>query len=152
VPAGTYQVEISKAGFRAFVTSDILVNQNNVVGVDAQLEVGTQSERIEVTAEAALPQTDRADIHSEVASQALENLPQPTRSYHGLLATVPGMVVATGQRGGGTNNPSKAMQFSFNGTGTQAARVRMGCSLRWSSTGGPWWDRQSWRTRRRRSE
>ena len=134
VPAGTYQVEITKTGFRAFLTSDVLVNQNNVVRVDAQLQVGAQSERIEVSAEAAVLQTDRADIHSEVGTQALENLPQPTRSYQGLLATVPGMVIATGQLGGGTNNPSKALQFSFNGTGTQAAQVR----IEGVSANNPW--------------
>jgi hypothetical protein len=134
VPAGTYQVEITKPGFRGFVTSDILVNQNNVVRVDAQLEVGTQTEKIEVTAEAAVLQTDRADIHSEVASQALESLPQPTRTYEGLLEAVPGMVIATGQLSGGTNNPSKSMQFSFNGTGTQSAEIR----IEGISVNNPW--------------
>ncbi len=134
VPAGTYQVEITQTGFRAFLTSNILVNQNNVVRVDAQLQVGAQAEKIEVTAEAAVLQTDRADIHTEVASQQLESLPQATRSYQGLLATVPGMVVAPGQLAGGTNNPSKSMQFSFNGTGTQAAEVR----VEGVSTNNPW--------------
>ena len=134
VPAGTYQVEISKAGFRAFLTSNILVNQNNVVRVDAQLQVGAQAEKIEVTAEAAVLQTDRADIHTEVATQQLETLPQATRSYQGLLETVPGMVVAAGQLAGGTNNPSKSIQYSFNGTGTQAAEVR----VEGVSTNNPW--------------
>lgn len=72
VPAGVYQVEITKEGFRGFVTSNIDVNQNNVVRVDAQLQVGAQAERVEVSAEAALLQTDRADIHAEVTTQALE--------------------------------------------------------------------------------
>src|SRR5882724_773144 len=75
LPAGTYRVEVSKEGFRTFVASDILLNQNNVVRVDAQLQVGAQTERIEVTAEAAALQTDRADVHAEVATHALENLP-----------------------------------------------------------------------------
>src|ERR1700748_2344642 len=42
LPAGTYQVEISKEGFRPFVSSNILVNQNNVVRIDAPLQVGSQ--------------------------------------------------------------------------------------------------------------
>jgi hypothetical protein len=125
VPAGNYQVEVTKQGFRAFLTSNILVNQNNVVRVDAQLQVGTQAEKIEVTAEAALLQTERADIHAEVTSQALENLPQPTRSYEGLFQLVPGTTPPGGQLGGGTNNPSKSMQFDFNGTGTSGAQVRI---------------------------
>ncbi|HXJ40801.1 MAG TPA: carboxypeptidase-like regulatory domain-containing protein, partial [Bryobacteraceae bacterium] len=125
VTAGTYQVEIAKTGFRGFVTNNILVNQNNVVRVDAQLQVGQQSEMVEVTAEAAALQTDRADVHAEVAAQQFEALPQPNRSYEGLLALVPGTTPPGGQLSGGTNNPSKSMQFSFNGTGVSAATVRI---------------------------
>jgi hypothetical protein len=135
VPAGTYQVEIAKPGFRASLTSGILVNQNNVVRVDARLEVGAQAEKIEVTAESAALQTDRADIHAEVTSQVLENLPQPTRTYEGLLTLVPGAIISTGsQLGGGTNNPSKSMQFAFNGTGISGAQVR----VEGVSSNNPW--------------
>ena len=116
------------------MTSDILVNQNNVVRVDAQLQVGAQTEKIQVTAEAALLQTDRADIHAEVATQVLENMPQATRTYEGLMGMVPGAVFATGQLGGGTNNPSKSMQFTFNGTGTNGAQVR----IEGVSANNPW--------------
>jgi hypothetical protein len=125
LPAGTYRVEVSRQGFRTFVASNILVNQNNVVRVDAELQVGTQAERIEVTAEAAALQTDRADVHAEVATHALENLPQPNRTWESLLVLVPGTTPPNGQLSGGTNNPSKSMQFSFNGQGTSAAAVRI---------------------------
>src|SRR5882757_2915944 len=125
LPAGTYRVEVSKAGFRTFVASNILLNQNNVVRVDAELQVGAQAERIEVTAEAAALQTDRADVHAEVATHALENLPQPNRTWESLLVLVPGTTPPNGQLSGGTNNPSKSMQFSFNGQGTSAAAVRI---------------------------
>src|SRR5947208_1956633 len=89
LPAGTYQVEISKEGFRTFVSSNILVNQNNVVRIDAPLQVGSQVEKVEVSAEAAALQTDRADIHAEVASQQLLNVPQPNRNYQTMLVMVP---------------------------------------------------------------
>src|SRR4051794_24974426 len=52
VTAGTYTVAIEKSGFRGSQSNNILVNQNNVVRVDAQLQVGQQSEKVEVTAEA----------------------------------------------------------------------------------------------------
>jgi len=134
LPGGTYQVEVTKDGFRTFVASNILVNQNNVVRVDAALQVGSQVEKVEVSAQAAALQTDRADIHSEVATHQLENLPQPSRSYQGLLQLVPGVTPPNGQLQGGTNNPSKSMQFSFNGQGNNAANVRIeGVSAR-----NPW--------------
>jgi hypothetical protein len=56
------------------------VNQNNVVRLDAQLQLGAQSQKVEVTAESAVLQTDRADVHSEIATHALENLPQVNRT------------------------------------------------------------------------
>src|SRR3954451_1765289 len=62
VPAGTYQVSISKQGFQSFTTRNIDVRVNTVVRVDASLQVGQVSEQIEVTAQAAALQTDRADV------------------------------------------------------------------------------------------
>lgn len=115
LPAGVYSVEITKPGFRTFVTTNIVVNQNNVVRVDASLQVGAQVEKVEVTAEAAALQTDRADIHSEVSTQQLENLPQPNRTWENLIELTPGSTPPNGQLQGGTNNPSKSMSFSFNG-------------------------------------
>ena len=69
VAAGTYRIEIAKTGFSGFMASDVVVNQNNVVRVDAQLQVGTQAERVEVTTTASAElQTERADIHAEIAT------------------------------------------------------------------------------------
>ncbi len=125
VTPGTYQVEITKDGFRTFSAPNILVNSNNVVRVDAQLQVGAVAEVIEVSATTAALQTDRADIHAEVTTQQLLELPQPNRTWSGMLALVPGTTPPAGQLTGGTNNPSKSMTFSFNGTGTSASVVRI---------------------------
>jgi hypothetical protein len=125
VTPGTYTIEVTKEGFRAFVATNVLVNQNNVVRVDAQLSVGATTERVEVTAEAAALQTDRADVHAEISTQALQGLPQPNRTYEGLLELVPGVVPPGGQLAGGTNNPSKGENFAFNGSGTTAPTVRI---------------------------
>jgi hypothetical protein len=123
--AGTYRVEVTKQGFRTFVASNVLVNQNNVVRVDAALQVGAATETIEVSAVAAALQTDRADVHGEVATQQLENLPQPNRTYSTLLELVPGAQPPAGQLAGGTNNPSKGNYIAFNGNGFNSATVRI---------------------------
>ena len=126
VTPGTYRVEITRDGFRTFVASDILVNQNNVVRVDAQLSVGALAERVEVTTTATAElQTERADVHAEITSGALLELPQANRAYQGLLELVPGVMPPAGQLSGGTNNPSKGMSFAFNGTNTTAQTVRI---------------------------
>jgi hypothetical protein len=126
VTPGTYRVEISREGFSTFVASDILVNQNNVVRVDAQLAVGALAERVEVTTTATAElQTERADVHSEIASNDLLDLPQANRTYSGLLEVVPGVIPPGGQLSGGTNNPSKSMSFSVNSTNSTAPTVRI---------------------------
>ena len=126
VTPGTYRVEISREGFATFVATDILVNMNNVVRVDAQLQVGAIAQKVEVTTTAtAQLETDRADVHVEIANTALLELPQPNRTYEGLLELVPGTAPPAGQLSGGTNNPSKSMTFAFNGTGTAGGTVRI---------------------------
>jgi Carboxypeptidase regulatory-like domain/TonB dependent receptor len=126
VPPGNYLVAITKQGFEGYKAKGVDVTANNVVRVDAQLQVGAVSQTVEVqSAVAAQLQTDTADVHTEISSQVLETTPQATRSYQGVLNQVPGMVPPGGQLSGGTNNPSKSMQFAANGTGVQGPNVRI---------------------------
>ena len=126
VPPGNYLVAITKQGFEGYKTKGVDVTANNVVRVDAQLQVGAVSQTVEVQSAVAVQlQTDTADVHTEISSSALETVPQATRSYQGILNQVPGVVPPGGQLSGGTNNPSKSMQFAANGTGVQGPNVRI---------------------------
>jgi hypothetical protein len=122
---GRYRVEVSKQGFRSFVTSDILLNANSTVRVDAQLQVGSMTESVEVRSDAAVLQTERADLNAVVTSTDLIDLPQPNRTYTGLLEMIPGTTPPSGQLSGGTNNPDKDMSFGFNGTASDEQTVRI---------------------------
>ncbi len=124
LPAGPYTVSITKEGFRGFAAQNIVVRLNTVVRVDATLQVGQVSERVEVTAPAAALQTDRADVHHDFTTQAMVDLPQPTRTYQGVIALMPGIAPPSAS-GGGTNNPGKSMQISANGTSRSGTAVRI---------------------------
>ena len=124
IPAGTYDVTVTVTGFRSFTTSKVAVHLNTVVRVDAVLEVGIMTESVQVTAQAAALQTEKADVHAEVSSQSLQNIPQPTRTYQGLLALIPGILPPSAS-GGGTNNPSKSMQITANGTSRSGTNFRV---------------------------
>jgi len=114
-PPGTYRISISKYGFQTSVTDDISLLVNSSVRVDAKLAVGAKSETITVNASSAAQlQTEQSDVHVDVSSEELQNLPVPVRAYQGLLATLPGAGPMTGGTGG-TNNPTKSMSISFNG-------------------------------------
>jgi hypothetical protein len=124
IPAGTYEVSVSKEGFRTFLAKSIVVRINTVVRVDAALDVGAVAESVQVTAQGAILQTDKADVHSEVSSASLQNIPQPTRTYQGLVALLPGVAPPTAS-GGGTNNPSRSMQVTANGTSRTGTNFRV---------------------------
>src|SRR4029077_4579491 len=62
IPPGTYEVEISREGFQTITRRDIPVTINTTVRVDATMPVGAAAQSVEVSGQAALLQTDRADI------------------------------------------------------------------------------------------
>jgi Carboxypeptidase regulatory-like domain/TonB-dependent Receptor Plug Domain len=125
VPAGSYTVTITKAGFRVTESKNILVTINATARVDAKLTVGTQTETVTVAADTAVLETDRIDVHANISSEELEQLPQPTRTYEGMLGLLPGVAPPNPQwaGGGGTNNPDRSMIVNVNGTGASGTAV-----------------------------
>jgi hypothetical protein len=69
IQAGTYEVVVSKPGFETFVQRNVVVTINSVVRVDASLQVGSLTETVQVNAQAAPLQTDRAEVRSEMVSE-----------------------------------------------------------------------------------
>ncbi len=125
IPAGDYTVAIAKAGFRVIESKNILVTINATARVDAKLTVGTQTETVTVSADTAVLETDRIDVHANITSAELEQLPQPTRTYEGMLGLLPGVAPPNPQwaGGGGTNNPDRSMIVNVNGTGASGTAV-----------------------------
>ena len=107
VHTGTYNVAVAKDGFKSYSAQNVVVRVNTEVRVDASLQVGSQSQSVEVTAESAALQTDRSDTHTEFTNQQMTDLPQPTRTFEGIAMLTPGMTPA-GASSGGNNNPSKS--------------------------------------------
>ncbi len=88
---GTYTVNIQQAGFKKGVRQNVDVLVNSTVRVDMQLQTGDVTEVIEVTAEAALLQTDRTDTGRKIETQQLADMPLGTnRNFQSLLNLVPG--------------------------------------------------------------
>jgi hypothetical protein len=125
LPAGTYDVVVSKEGFQKFTTQGINVSVGQVARVDAALRVGLISESISVNAESALLQTDRADVRTEVTTKQLESLPTPLgRNYENLLVTVPGLSPPANQHSV-VVNPTRGLTFSAMGTSRNSNSVRI---------------------------
>jgi hypothetical protein len=117
LPPGAYSLTVKANGFSTYSQTGIAVNANEVTRVNIALSVGQVNQDVTVSAQAATLQTDRADVHTDITTQSLNDLPTPLgRNYQLLLpAMVPG--VATPSSGGSfAANPSRAVSVGYNGT------------------------------------
>jgi hypothetical protein len=115
VPVGTYNVSISKEGFKGFIRPQLAIGAGAQVRVDAKLDLGQVSEKVEVKEDAAVLQTDRADVKGNVESSQMRDLPvAPARNYQTMLSLIPGISPASGSQSL-ENSPSRSASFNVNG-------------------------------------
>lgn len=72
---GTYTLKVAASGFRTLVQNDVVVSINTVTRTDLKLQVGQITEQVTVEGQAVQLQTDKSDVHTDIGSQAIENLP-----------------------------------------------------------------------------
>ncbi|MCX6595661.1 MAG: carboxypeptidase-like regulatory domain-containing protein, partial [Acidobacteria bacterium] len=88
---GSYRVEVEMAGFRKVIRDQVDILVNSTARIDVSLQPGQVSESIEVTAEAALLQTDRSDTGRKIESKTLADMPLSyNRNFQSLVNLVPG--------------------------------------------------------------
>ncbi|MBM3757403.1 MAG: hypothetical protein FJW38_25895 [Acidobacteria bacterium] len=122
---GTYEVSVTKEGFKTQREQGINVVINNVSRADVTLQVGAVSESITIEAATAVLQTDRSEVRAEVTSRELQNLPVPAgRNYQGLFVTIPGFSPPRNAHSVPAN-PSRALQFNVNGTSSSSNNTRI---------------------------
>jgi hypothetical protein len=95
---GTYKVDISAPGFRKVEQTNVVITPNTVTRIDVHLEVGQQTEQVNVSAQAVELQTDKADTHTEINSKAVAELPisgSGYRNYQALIDLTPGAMPST---------------------------------------------------------
>ncbi len=115
VLAGSYDVKVSLQSFKEFVEEGVPVSPNTVSRVDAKLELGNLTETVTVQSETSLLQTDKADTHTEIRSEAITQLPlQQNRNYQTLINLVPGATPAVVQNSE-VDTPGRALSTSVNG-------------------------------------
>lgn len=125
VQTGTWEVTVSKQGFKTVTRDNVTVTLNNITRSDFSLDIGAVSETVSVTADAALLQTDRAEVRAELTSRTLLNLPIPAgRNYQNLLRVLPGINPPQNAHSIPTN-PSRALEYNVNGTSRSSNNVRI---------------------------
>jgi hypothetical protein len=115
LPPGTYEVTVEMTGFKKEVRSGVILEANTSPRVDLKLEPGALNQIIEVVANSAVLQTERADTGRSIDAVTIEELPLGVnRNFQSLLDLVPGTSVETFQHSQ-FFNASSSLQTNVNG-------------------------------------
>jgi hypothetical protein len=92
LPLGSYIVTVEQKGFKEYQQTNLVLDVNEARTVDATLQVGQVSEKIEVAADALHVETVSSQMGEVIEGKEMTAVPLVTRSYTDLLALQPGVV------------------------------------------------------------
>jgi len=92
VPVGTYTLKVESSGFQTASRSAFTLVLNQVARIDISLQVGSQSQTVEVTSAAPLLQTESTQLGQVIDSRTNTELPLATRNYVQLTLLAAGSV------------------------------------------------------------
>src|SRR5207244_239079 len=95
LPAGTYKLTATAPGFQTFSTTDVDLKVNDQLHVDVTLDVGSVTEKVEISANAVQVQTESTQLGDVIESKKMLSLPLNGRSYLDLLGLQAGVVPVT---------------------------------------------------------
>jgi hypothetical protein len=123
--AGNYTVSASAPAFGTLVQENILIEVNTTRHLDVKLNPAQVNSTVTVSAEAAVLQTDRADVNHEIQSTQMSNLPVTSqRDYQSLLALVPGVSPPTAANSV-AGNPQGSLVSNVNGVANTQNNTRL---------------------------
>ncbi len=113
---GRYTLTVEAAGFKSFVRENLVLGSSEKAGLDVTLEVGQLAERITVTAEAPLLNTETASRGSAIIARQIVELPNNGRNIYQFAWAAPGLIKASRSYGSMDNIAhSNASDVSING-------------------------------------
>jgi hypothetical protein len=102
LPVGQYTVRATYSGFQTFVETSVVLTVNEQHRVDIVMQVGTTTQEVSVTANAAQIETTNTQLGQVIAEKEILLLPLDGRSYLDLMALQSGVApVSTRAEGPG---------------------------------------------------
>src|SRR6266496_3817563 len=108
VPVGTYVVKAELSGFKTVSTKPITVEAKQIARLDFKMEVGALEDTVEVTAVAAVLQTESATVGEVISGNTVNSLPLNGRNTGQLSLLLAGVM---------TPNPQSFVNQSRNFSG-----------------------------------
>jgi Carboxypeptidase regulatory-like domain/TonB-dependent Receptor Plug Domain len=117
LPAGLYEVHVTRQGFSEEIRTGIQLAVGQDAVANLALKVGEVNQQITVAADAPIVSVTTSDVSGLVGEQQVEDLPLNGRSFDELLTLNPGIVNFTWEKTGGTgvSNSTTANNFSVSG-------------------------------------
>ena len=91
VPIGSYEIDVTQAGFKKFIRKGIALDLNEVISVDITLQLGAATESVEVTGAPPVVDTSSTQLGAVVNERASTQLPLNQRDVYQLLQLQPGV-------------------------------------------------------------
>jgi hypothetical protein len=110
-----YSVKVEAQGFKSTEQQNVTVQADAGSNVDLQLQLGSTTEAVEVTAEAPQLKTDRADVSTTFNQKYVEDVPILNRNFTTLQLMAPGSQKIVGWSHAATENPQGSQQIFTQG-------------------------------------
>lgn len=99
VDSGEYEVSCALGGFKTEIRRNIFVELNQKARIDFQMQVGQQTETVEITSAAPLLKTEDATLGSVVEARRIVELPLNGRNFAQAATLMPGVVYGSARMG-----------------------------------------------------
>jgi hypothetical protein len=96
LPPGTYEITVTAPGFQTYQKTDLILQANVAATVNVPLQLGSTQQRVQVSANAVLLDTESANNEVTLNSRLIEALPNNTRNPLNFVFAVAGTTQAPG--------------------------------------------------------
>lgn len=126
LPAGTYNLRVEAAGFRAYLRSGITVQVAQTARIDVTLEVGNANDTVTITADASLLRTESVEQSTVLNGDKVNQLPlnfanNGVRNPLSFLQLAPGATITGWNTVRVNGSPNGTFRVIFEGQDTTSA-------------------------------
>ena len=119
---GPYELSVQASGFKKYVQQGVNLRANDSAELDVNLQVGAETQSVEVSAAAPLLDTQSADQSTHIETKTLENIPMATRTPFQIVFANAG--VSTAFNGATTSTGDQNQdRFGMNGGRTESTAI-----------------------------
>ncbi|MFB3827880.1 MAG: carboxypeptidase regulatory-like domain-containing protein, partial [Bryobacteraceae bacterium] len=140
LPVGDYKIEAQKTGFAPVSVENLKLDVGQVARIDLALKIGAVAETIEVTAAAALLESETTNMGQVIENKRIVEMPLNLRNYLELAKTAAGVLSAQQLGRGARTAGEDGQEGGFIGLGQRAFQTNVlldGIDNSSRASGGP---------------